>query len=286
MAKYKKKRARELQHDRFRDTTMGLLDRLGNLLEGRGKQILYGLGGLIVLFLIVIVAMRWSARKNDEARQALGRGIEIVNGSIGSTTATNTPGKTYASEQERATAAIAEFEKVAAKYGDPYQSEARYFIGTSRLALDRDKAMAELDELGKKGTPEIAALAKFALAQAKESDGKLDDAAKYYSEVALIKAPTVTPDSANLRLAKVYEKQGKKKEAADLLFNIVDSARKAKGADDKPIPSSSAAREAATELERLDAERYKQLPPEPPLLGMSNDLEFIDSSKSQGFRSA
>ena len=29
MAKYKKKRARELQHDRFRDTTMGFFDRLG-----------------------------------------------------------------------------------------------------------------------------------------------------------------------------------------------------------------------------------------------------------------
>ena len=127
--------------------------------------------------------------------------------------------------------------------------------------------MAELADLGKKGTPEIAALSKFALAQAKESDGKLDEAATLYSEVASIKAPTVTPESANLRLAKVYEKQGKKKEASDLLFNIVDAARKAKGPDDKPLPSSGAAREAATELQKLDAERYKQLPAEPSQLG-------------------
>ena len=54
MAKYKKKRVRELQHDRFRDTTMGFFDRLGNLLEGRGRTILYGLGGLLVAGLLVM----------------------------------------------------------------------------------------------------------------------------------------------------------------------------------------------------------------------------------------
>ena len=48
MAKYKKKRARELQHDRFRDTTMSVFDHLGNRLEGRGRTLLYVLIGLIV----------------------------------------------------------------------------------------------------------------------------------------------------------------------------------------------------------------------------------------------
>ncbi len=70
MAKYKKKRARELQHDRFRDTTMSFFDRLGNLLEGRGRTILYGLGGLIVAGLLVLLFVKWSNRKSDEARQA------------------------------------------------------------------------------------------------------------------------------------------------------------------------------------------------------------------------
>ena len=77
MAKYKKKRARELQHDRFRDTTMGFFDRLGNLLEGRGRTILYGLGGLLVAGLLVILFVKWTNRKTDEAQQALGRAITI-----------------------------------------------------------------------------------------------------------------------------------------------------------------------------------------------------------------
>jgi len=71
VAKYKKKRARELQHDRFRDTTIGFFDRLGNLLEGRGRTILYGLAGILLAGILIIGFVKWSNRKTDEARQAL-----------------------------------------------------------------------------------------------------------------------------------------------------------------------------------------------------------------------
>jgi hypothetical protein len=59
VAKYKKKRVRELRHDRFRDTTMGLLDRLGSLLEGRGRTILYGLAGVVLAALIILFFVKW-----------------------------------------------------------------------------------------------------------------------------------------------------------------------------------------------------------------------------------
>ncbi|HYV83018.1 MAG TPA: hypothetical protein VE931_05880, partial [Pyrinomonadaceae bacterium] len=111
-----------------------------------------------------------------------------------------------------------------------------------------------------------ATLSRFALGQAYESDGKLDDAARLYTELAKQNSAGVTAETANLRLAKVYEKQGKKKEAADLLFNIVDAARKAKGTDNLPLPQSSAAREAGEELQKLDPDRYAQLPAETPTL--------------------
>ncbi len=269
MAKYSKKRARELQHDKFRDTTMNYVDRLGVALEGKGRTILYGLAGLLVLAVLIIVGVRWKSRKNDEARQALGRAITVASTPVSSVPPLpgSTANVTFGSEQERAQRAIAEFEKVAAKYGDPYRSEAQYFIATNRLIVDRPKAMTELAELTKNSDPQIAALSKFALAQAKENDGKLDEAAQLYLELARANNATVTPESANLRLAKVYNKQGKKKEAADVLFNIVDRSRKARGKDELPLPTSAAAREAATELQKLDPDRYSQLPPETPSLG-------------------
>ena len=269
MAKYKKKRARELQHDRFRDTTMSFFDRLGDALEGKGRTILYGIGGLLVAAILVVAFVKWNHRKNDEARQALGRAITITKAPVMNTPlagAGNTE-LTFPSEVERAQQAIAEFEKVAAKYGDPYRTESRYVIASNRLVLDRPKGLSELEELSKSNITEVATLSKFALAQAKESDGKLDEAAQLYSDIAKQNSPTVSVDTANLRLAKVFEKQGKKKEASDLLFNIVDASRKAKGTDNQPLPTSAAAREAASELQKLDPDRYAQLPPEtPPIL--------------------
>lgn len=269
MAKYNKKRVRELQHDRFRDTTMGALDRLGNLLEGRGRTILYGLGGLLLAAILVIVFFKWSNRKADEARQALGRAITISSAEIAPAPIPGSTDPTFATELERSQRAIDEFERVAAKYGDPYRSEARFFIASNRLTTDRPKGITELTELSNSSLPEVAALSKYALAQAKESDGKLDEAAQLYSDLAKQNSISVTADTANLHLAKVYKKLGKKKEASDVLFNLVDASRKAKGEDNKPLPVSSAAREAATELQKLDPDRYAQLPPETPggLLG-------------------
>ena len=266
MAKYKKKRARELQHDRFRDTTMSFFDRLGDLLEGKGRTILYTLGGIILAAILITFFVKWNNRKSDEARQALGRAIDVQKAAI---TTTPLPGDTdmsFPTEKDRAQRAIDEFEKVAAKYGDPYKAESRYFIAVNRLVTDRQKGISELNELTNSSVTEVAALSKFALAQANESDGKLDDAARLYSELAKLNSPTITAETANLRLAKVYEKQGKKKEAADLLFNIVDAARKAKGTDNLPLPESSAAREAGEELQKLDPDRFAQLPPPTPSL--------------------
>ena len=78
MAKYKKKRARELQHDRFRDATISVFDRLGDRLEGKGKTILYALVGVVLLAVLVGVGIKWRARKTDEARRALGRAIAVT----------------------------------------------------------------------------------------------------------------------------------------------------------------------------------------------------------------
>ena len=262
MAKYKKKRARELKHDRFRDTTMSLLDRLGERLEGKGRTVLYALGGIVLAGLLILLFMRWSGRKSDEARAALGRAIDVSTAPISTGTAPDQPGIVFPSEEQRAQRAIEEFQKVAAKYGDPYRAEANYFVAANKLILDRAQGIADLNALINSSVPEVAALAKFALAQTKESDGKLDEAAQLYASLASANSPAITSETANLRLAKVYEKQGKKKEATDVLFNLVDASRKAKGKDNLPVPPSAAAREAETALKNLDPDRFAQLSPE------------------------
>ncbi|MGB9177856.1 MAG: tetratricopeptide repeat protein [Pyrinomonadaceae bacterium] len=265
MAKYKKKRARELKHDKFRDTTMGIFDRLGDMLAGKGRLVLYIIGGVVLAALLAGLWSWRSAKKADEARRALGRAIEIASTPIIPNLVPGSTMASYPDENTRAQRAVEEFQKVADKYGDPYRSNARYLMATNLLKLDRTKALAELDSLSKSGEQDIATLSKFALAQAKEEDGKLDEAASLYKELAGQGSTIITPETANLRLASVYEKQGKKKEAADLLYPIVENARKAKDADGKPAPQSEASRNAAEKLEKLDPDRFAKLPPEPSM---------------------
>jgi hypothetical protein len=268
LAKYKKKRARELKHDRFRDTTLLLADRLADRLAGRGKQILYGLAVLVVIAAAAYGVVRWRHKHAEEAKQAMGRAIAINGAEISATPAPGSKDPVFSTQQERSERAIQEFEKIAAKYGEPYRSEARYFIATNLLVTDRVRGESELLSLGQ-GSGEIAVLAKFALAQAKEADGNFDEAARLYSEIAKLGSAIVTPETANVRLASVYDKQGKKKEAADLLFNMVDAARKARDKDGKPVPESAAARLAAQQLLKIDPARHAQLPPPPSPMGLN-----------------
>ncbi|HKR60396.1 MAG TPA: hypothetical protein VJS64_11735 [Pyrinomonadaceae bacterium] len=266
MARYKKKRARELQHDRFRDTTMGIFDRLGNRLEGKGKAILYGIGTVVVVAALVGGWIMWSRRKTDEARRAMGRAIAIAATPVNANPVPGSASQSFSSEQERARKAIEEFEKVAAKYGEPYHSEARYFVATNQLYVERDKGIDELAQLASSGVVDVAILSKFALAQAKEADSKYDEAASLYTQIASLNSVIVSPETANLRLAMIYEKQGKHKEATDLLFQMVENARKARDKDGAPVPQSEAARDAAQQLQKLDPERFAQLTPESPAL--------------------
>lgn len=265
MAKYKKKRARQLQHDKFRDTTMGYVDRAAHKLEGSGRKILYVIGAVALIGLITWAVMAWRGSRNDEASLALGKAIKTSQAQI---VATPVPGSTepsFKTEKERAQKAYEEFQKVAATYGGATGEYARYMAATNQVTLDREKGMAELDALTKSGNKEVAVLSKFALAQAKEAAGKLEEAAPLYSEIGKLNSDIITPDTANLSLALVYEKMpSKKQEAVDILFNLVEASRKAKDKNGKPVTETAAARKAAQELEKLDSARYAQLSP-PPL---------------------
>jgi hypothetical protein len=270
-AKTTKKRAQQLKHDKFRDATMGAFDRLGDRLEGRGRTLLYAIGAAVLLLVLFGVYRAWSGSRADKANHALGRAIEIANGEV--TTGTPTPGSTgptFSSERERAQRAVEEFQKVAAEYGGSHREMARYFAAVNLLVVERARGLTELDGLTKSGNAEVAARARFALAQAREADRDYDGALSLYNDLLRNGNAVVPADTVNFRVASVYERQGKKAEAADILFRLVEESRKAKDAAGKPATPSATAREAADKLEKLDPERYKQLTPETP----GGDLPF------------
>jgi tetratricopeptide (TPR) repeat protein len=257
---------RELYQDRFQQKMSKPLVQAGRSLEGKGKTILYGALALITLGIVGLLIYNYSKKQSGEAQAALGKAIETSQATVSESPVPAAPGQTvksFKTEKERSEKALAEFNDVAAKYG-AVADKAKYFAATQQLNLDREAGINQLTELAKSSDREVAALSKFALAEARAGEDKYDEAVALYQELAGSSNAIVPKDSINFELASIYEKQGKKTEAAELLFAIAKAGREAKGGDGKPLPLTSTAREAATKLEKIAPDKFKELPAEAP----------------------
>jgi hypothetical protein len=240
------------------------LDQFGKKVEGKGRTILYAIAAVIVAVILIGLIVSWNRRSNGAAQVALGKAIDT---SIAPVTTQPLPpnyqGKAFKTEKERAEAAVAEFQAVAEKFGSPVKEKAQYLAAVNRINLDRNAAIEELEGLAK-NSGETGSLAKFALAQAKEGDNKLDEAVALYQGLATSTDPVVAKDTINFELASIYEKQGKKAEAADAYFNIAKKASEAKDSEGKTIPMSQTAREAKEKLKALDPAKAAEIKEETP----------------------
>lgn len=249
------------------------IEEVGRKFEGKGRTLLYALGAIAVLAILIGIFYSYSRRSSAAAQTALGKAIATAQAPV--TTQPVPAGvtqKVFKTERERAEASVAEFQAVAEKYGSPVREKAQYFAAVNRLSLDRNAAQQELTSLaGNSG--EVGSLAKFALAQAKQADGNLDEAAKLYSELAQLSDPVLSKDTINFALASVYEKQGKRDEAANLYFQIADAASKVKDADGKAVPPTQTAREAKEKLQALNPARAAEIKDPEPTLPEGLNLE-------------
>ncbi|HLM02601.1 MAG TPA: hypothetical protein VK400_16225 [Pyrinomonadaceae bacterium] len=248
--------------DAFQRKTERRIEEVSRKVEGKGRTILYALAALAVLLILIGIFVSWNRRSNAAAQAALGKAIETSEAQVTTQPQPLIPGappeKTFKTEKERAEASIAEFQAVADKFGSPVREKAQYFIAVNKLSVDRAAAVAELENLSKSGG-EVGTLSKFALAQAREGDGKMDEAAAIYNELAALSDPVISKDTINFALASIYEKQGKKEEAANLYYSIAKPAFEAKDADGKPIQASQTARQAKEKLQALDPTRAAEI---------------------------
>lgn len=246
-------------NDPFQQRVGERLEEVGKKFEGKGKTVLYAVIALIVIAAIGYAVMRSSRNSNGAAQTALGKAIETSQAQISETPPpAGSTQKTFKTEKERSEAAIAEFQTVADNFGGAVAEKARYFIAVNRLDVDRPAAITELEGLAA-ASSDVGKLAKFALAQIRVDDNKLDDAVVLYQELAGNDDPVVAKDTVNFELAKVYEKQGKKQEAADIYFNIAKTASEAKDMDDKPVKMTETATSAKNKLKAIDPDRAAQI---------------------------
>lgn len=261
--------------DSFQQNVGKKVEEVGKKLEGYKKNILYGIAALAVLAVIIGIFYAWNSRSKAAAQAALGKAIETSEATV-----TNSPvpagstAKSFKTAKERSDAAIAEFQAVAEQYGGAVGEKAKYFAAVNRLIVDRPAGIEELESLSK-SSDEVGKLAKFALAQTRADDGKPDEAIALYQELAAMSDPIVSKDTINFEIAKIYEKQGKKQEAVDLLFSMVKAASEAKDLDGKPAVLSPAVQSAKDKLKQLDPEKAKEIPePAGDPLGGSNQFNM------------
>ncbi len=240
------------------------LDDLGKNLEGRGKTILYGVAALVVLAILVTLFLNWNRRSSGAGQTALGKAIETSQARISDTgTPAGSTAKTFKTEKERAEASIAEFQTVADNFGGEIAEKAKYFIAVNKLDTDRPTAIAELEGLSKTND-EVGKMAKFALAQTRVNDNKLDEAVALFQELVKLDDAIIAKDTLNFEIAKIYEKQDKKAEAVEIYFNIAKAASEAKDRDGKAITPTQTATEAKEKLTELDPEKAKEIPEPTP----------------------
>ena len=255
---------KERYQDTFQQNFGKKAEEFGKSIESQKRNLLYGLGALVVIAALIGIYLLWSSRTDAAAQSALGKAIEISETPLVNTApAAGSTGKQFRTAKERAQAAIPEFQAVVDQYGGNVAEKAKYFIAVNQLSLDRATGVQQLEELSKAGG-EVGALSKFALAQTRVDDGRADDAAALYKELASSSENVVPKDTVNLELAQIYERQGKKQEAVDLLFSVVKAASEAKDADGKAIPLTGSAQAAKDKLTELDAAKAKEIP-EPAL---------------------
>jgi TolA-binding protein len=122
---------------------------------------------------------------------------------------------TFASPQERATAARKQFQGIVDKYPHTRTADmARYFVGLASSQLnDNVAAERSLQEASGSSNADLAALGKFALASVYRGENKDAQAVDLYKQ--LIDKPTivVSKATAQLELAAFYEAQKKPDEA-------------------------------------------------------------------------
>ncbi len=245
--------------DEFQSGVNRRVEDFGRKFEGKGRNVLYGLAAVAVLALLIGIFFAWNRRSDAAAQTALGKAIETSQAQVSESPApAGSTAKVFKTERERAAAAIPEFQAVVDKFGGAVEEKAKYFIAVNRLKTDRAAGVSELEALAK-ASDEVGALSKFALAQTKADDGKLDEAAALYQELAALSNPILAKDTINFELANIYQKQGKTTEAADIYYNIAKTASEAKGLDDKPVPMSQTARQAKDKLEEINPERAKEI---------------------------
>ncbi len=205
----------QLKQDAFTTSTA---ETISWAVEHRSKLIA---AGIAVVIILAALGGGWAYvnYRDQQASAQLALAIQKYNAPIrpAGTPATSDV-LSYGSAEERAKVTNAEFNRIANKYSYTQSAEvARYFAGiTARDLGDNAAAEKDLQQAAASRYPEVASLAKMALAAVYHDTNRNSQAIDLYKQ--LIEHPTVSvgKNTAQVALASLYESMGRTDDARHL----------------------------------------------------------------------
>jgi predicted negative regulator of RcsB-dependent stress response len=196
---------RQLKQDQFKEAALETVDWA---VEHRQK-IIWG-GAVAVLVVGALVGswfyLRYRERHADEAfGQAMMTYYAPLKTDPNAEQASSTA-QTCATAQDRAKAAYAQFSQVANEYSSVHTGKlARYFSGITAVELgDNNAAESDLNSVIRSADPDLASLAKLALANLYRKTNRQTDAVKLYNDLIQNPTRTVSKPAAQLELAELF----------------------------------------------------------------------------------
>jgi len=203
-------------------------------------------GSVITVAIAVALAVlgwyEYTKWQTEKATAALDDAMKVFEARIRAPGEPSEPGEvTYVDEKNKFQDAAKKLAEVAHNFSRTRPGQvARYYVGLSQERLGRyDEAQKALKELEAGGNEELAALARFQLAEVYDRMGKGEDAVKIYRQLA-DKSGTLVPKPMVL-LALADHLQKSNPQEANKLYNQIK----------KDFPDSPVAAEAEKRLESL-----------------------------------
>jgi tetratricopeptide (TPR) repeat protein len=166
------------------------------------------IGALVIIILVVLAAYSWKSHERRQelaANALLGNALDTFQAYVGPASAEAVgPGtQTFSTATQKYQAALKQFSEVFEKYGGQKTGEiALYHVGVCQSQLGNSSAAVNtLEQASHASDPEIASLARLALAGELARIGKIEAAEKVYRQLASHPTQTVPAATAWLNLA-------------------------------------------------------------------------------------
>jgi len=213
----------QLKQDRFSKVTFEAAGNAAHWSVEHQSKLIAAVIAVIVIGAIAFGGWYYLNSQDEKASAELSTAVRTWETPVRPAGVPPQPGSdSFASAQERATAARKQFQAIVDKYPRTHTADmARYFVGLAAAQLG-DNAAAErsLQEAAHSSNADLAALGKFALANVYRAENKDAQAVDLYKQ--LMDKPTlvVSKATAQLELASFYESRQKPDEAKKIYEQV------------------------------------------------------------------